>query len=50
LIHGITKKLPMHICAQGACAVAACCAEGIDAVSGILAWDDTLRRFDIAAD
>ncbi len=50
LIHGITHKLPIHICAQGACAVAACCVEGIDAVSGIMAWDDTLRRFGITPD
>jgi sugar/nucleoside kinase (ribokinase family) len=50
LIHGITKKLPVHVCAQGACAVAACCVEGIDAVSGIVEWDGTLRRFGITPD
>ncbi len=50
LIHGITKKLPVHVCAQGACAVAACCVEGVDAVSGIVAWDATLRRFGITPD
>jgi len=47
LIHGITKKLPLHRCAEGACAVAACCVEGVDAVSSIQGWDDTLHRFGI---
>lgn len=50
LIHGITQKLPGHVCVQGACAVAACCVEGIDAISGILVWDDTVRRVGISRD
>lgn len=46
LLAALAKGVEMPMAASVASAVGACSVEGVDAVSGLLGWDDTLERME----